>query len=61
MKLINYSTPATKNYIKYAIKILVECGVELTELQREHIRSLKTEESVDNYKIKLLRDSLGVK
>ena len=59
--MINYSHPVTKNYIKYAIKILTECGVELTELQRKHIHSLKTEEAVDNYKIQLFRDTFGIK
>lgn len=57
----NYSHPVTKDYIKFALCILKDCGVQITDQIKKHIQSLPTEEAVDNFKIKLLRDSLGVK
>ena len=38
-----------ESYIKHKIRILKQLGIRLTNAEREHIKSLKTEIAVDNY------------
>lgn len=41
--------PATKKYIKTKLKMLEDLYIPVTEEQKAHIRSLKTELEIDRY------------
>lgn len=51
------TTPNSKEHVQFTIAVLHEFGIEVTLEQKKEMLSLPTEERVDRFKMKLIKES----